>query len=153
MTVCAWDGRILAVDTFTFLGDHVADSNANKLHRVDHRDIGPCVAAVAGTTIHTKPWMDHIGRSGFDGFNADLDLSAIFVSRHGEAYECIPDGGFNAVTGYTAIGIGQLLATAALRDGADAIEAVRYAIRHHVYCGGTIRAYDWQSNVIVRIKE
>ncbi|KQN09987.1 hypothetical protein ASE85_03385 [Sphingobium sp. Leaf26] len=44
-------------------------------------------------------------------------------------------------------------ATAALRDGADAIEAVRYAIRHHVYCGGAIRAYDWKANVIVRVKE
>ena len=153
MTVCAWDGRILATDGGTFLGDQIAATDTVKLHPVVLPAEGACIAACSGRMDRMRPWLDQIGDDGFGRYSSEEECDAIIVSRTGMVYLAYPTGGFYKPKGPEAIGAGALLATAALRDGADAIEAVRYAIRHHVYCAGTIRAYDWQSNVIVRIKQ
>lgn len=153
MTVIAWDGRYLVTDGRTTCGDQIMSENATKLHRVHHPDHGSMMAACAGTVVAVAPWLEGIAQDGFKSDTAkDHDAAGLFVDRAGRCWEAHSDRLWLRCRDHASQGSGALLANTVLRDGGTALDAVRFAIRHSSTCGGTIRVYDWSSNVIVALR-
>lgn len=153
MTCVAWDGRLLAVDSLSTCGDQILHDDANKLHRLTHPEHGIMIAGIAGATSIMAHWLQCIEKEGFGAEAGDMDdAQGLFVSRDGRCWTNHPNGTPIFNHSYATTGSGGLLANTVLRDGGDAIQAVRFAIRHSTTCGGPIRVYCPSSGVIARIK-
>lgn len=153
MTCIAWDGRLLVADGQSSYGNQIIHLDQRKLLRTSTPDLGPMVAGLSGATNFFQKWLDAIAR---DGFTAPVgnwdDAMGLFVDRRGQCFEAYANGTYSKPTSYAATGSGGSLAYAVMRDGGSAIDAVRYASKHLMSCGGDIRAYCPVSNVMVRLR-
>lgn len=155
MTVIAWDGRLLVADSRISAGDQIITDDGEKLHHLTHPVRGPMIAGLSGSTRYWAKWLNVIeGQSFGEPVGAGETYQhgqGLFVDRSGTCWEAQTDGTWEEVATYSTQGSGGLLANTVLRDGGDAVEAVRFACRHSMSCGGTIRVYCPASNVIVRL--
>lgn len=145
MTVVAYRNGIMAADRQITFGDTAHMLFEHKV-RAFVSDGCPCVIGTSGHIAPAVAFMDWIcnGRKGGE-FKINIE-DEDFVAYEYCTYGAKPilrywqnNRPFNEdPANYCAIGSGRELALGAMEAGATAIEAVRAANKHSLYCGGGI---------------
>lgn len=151
MTVIAWDGKILAADgRITKDGELICD-NYVKLHEVKHAKLGKVVTGFCGALPALGPWLEHLETDGFGPLElmypgddeGMISMSALSVTRKGKCFEHDSFGGWFEITNPAALGSGSTIAQHYLKQGVDAVTAIRETCKSNISCGGNIMAYDF----------
>lgn len=141
MTVIAWDGTTLAVDSLSISSG--LTGTATKLHAIEH---GPFRGLVTGCGYSRNiAAMRHWFERGLDGADfpdlGDERNEATLVTVDWRGRVCEYTGSPYAIEESTvpyAWGSGDALAIGAMEMGATAVEAVEVACRRSSECGGAI---------------
>lgn len=140
MTVIAWDGRILAVDSQRNSGNH--KSAATKIHMIDNKVLACCgsVKDIYAALDYFTEWTPEKEKPQINNFGA-------IMLMNGEAYfieESLFE--FPIESDYAAMGTGEPYAVMALHLRYSAKDAVRYTCQLASDCGGPIQFYDTQGD-------
>ena len=148
MTTIAWDGKIVAADS-RLSGAWYDDrrGGACKIAKIESGRYANHVIALAGRASMGLRVLRLLGEgialSAFD-IPVDAELSYVLFSPVGDHVEFCVQGDPFPLAGFApfALGSGQTFAMGAMFAGANAIEAVRIAIRLDEGSGGEVVAYD-----------
>lgn len=146
MTVIAYRNGVLAADSQLSDGDGNKIANCFKIKKVKGwllgaaGDFAPTEAFMAKfdpQSILKKQYVPIYAGAPRDG----EEFESMVVSPSGRIYEVSTSGIFGPIKsyGYYAIGCGSLIAFGAMAAGADAVGAVKAAIRHSTSCGGRVQ--------------
>ncbi|QNM98114.1 hypothetical protein [Chitinimonas koreensis] len=138
MTTIAWDGKTVAADTQA--NNTGLRSYTKKLYRLaDGRIYGFTGEIQDGVSVYE--WLNAGGRDARP--HVSSSFAALLVCPDGRAYTMEDKLVLLAVyETFRAIGSGRNFAMGALVVGADAVQAVKAAIRLDVYSGGDIDALE-----------
>lgn len=136
MTVVAYRDGVLASDSAASEGDTIAHG-IKKIYRVRGNLIG-CAGYLSDISKFIN-WFRAGGEE--DEFPKMKDLSALMVSREGNVYcyDHIGPTPTQITSSYCATGSGMQIALGAMYAGADAVQAVKAAIKHNGGCAGPVR--------------
>ena len=137
MTVCAFDGKILACDSQISSGGS-AWASIRKIKRIKNWIVGAAGNLNSMTKFLKEFNPDNINTH--EKIGAAADLEAIMISPEGVIHYM---EGTAVVTkikheGFIAIGSGAVEAMCAMSAGADAVTAVKIAIKYNKGCGGKV---------------
>lgn len=163
MTVICFDGETLAVDgRATIYHSTLANDRVNKLHKVYNPYFEEeVIMACCGSLGTIGPWLDAVPEIGFGelplkSLDEDKDRSAgaLTVTKGGECFYSNTSGEYYQVEGPIAIGSGADIARHFLvAKSADAVTAIKEAIKTELSCGGTIRTYNYKTDTIEILEE
>lgn len=140
MTTICWDGKFLAVDSFSTRGDIIEGERTVKLFSCDEY----AAVAVCGDYFEMLDFVDWLSK-GKEGDMPKSTGTAVLIGRHcGEAFEWDPSAHRvpRKVPPNSAFGSGWKIALGALLAGCNSYEALKIAISKDVYTGGAIQYYD-----------
>ena len=138
MTTIAWDGTTLATDSQGNQGDYTAGAHVKKLFK----NVGPFQAVALCGEIGGLATVIECMKSGDEEQQQAVPVAGVVIDRKGQAWDF--DGSiwsFSKVKPPSAHGSGWALATAAMRGGADADQALRITSKLCLYTGGRIQKY------------
>lgn len=151
MTTIAWDGKTLASDGQSQVGNMIISTDKQKIfhHPYDEWRINGDVIKAIGISGDTSCIDEVIAklRSGITyktEFTSVVDFCLIGVTGNGCAYGLSKDKddvlpSIFKVGDMFTIGSGDVYAMAAMKSGKTAVEAVEVAISLDVYSGGKVR--------------
>lgn len=140
MTVVAYRDGVLASDSRCTYKDFIDDDKTKKVFRLPDKSI----VGIAGNytnglnllnalKLEAKKPTKKLPNGPFKGVEAILATKTMVALYMSSQWEDITK------REYVSIGSGYQVAYGALEMGADAIEAVRLAIKRNCYCGGRIQ--------------
>lgn len=137
MTICCWDGKTLACDSQISAGD-AAWASIRKIRRVKN-----WLVAAAGDLDNMTQFLKTFNPDNMDEPDklcANAGLEALMISPEGVVHFREGSGVITKIKheGFIAIGSGAISAMAAMYVGADAVLAVKTAIKYSKNCGGKI---------------
>lgn len=154
MTTIAWDGKALASDSQSQVGNMIISEDTQKIFNpsdgVNWLLNGEQINAI-GVAGDTSCIDEVISKLSTDityntEFTPAVDFCFIGVTDDGKAYVLVKDKGdifpsiFSAGNMF-AVGSGDVYAMAAMKSGKPAKEAISVAISLDVYSGGEIKSY------------
>lgn len=136
MTVVAYRDGVLAADSAASDGDTIAH-DIKKCWRIRGNLIG-CAGFVTDITKFILWFRDGADE---DEFPKMRDLSALMVTPDAKiySYDQLGPAPTECTSKYVAMGSGGAIALGAMYAGADAVTAVKAAIKHSHGCAGPIR--------------
>lgn len=139
MSVIAWDGYVLAADRQGTSNGLIA--RMPKIYRHEDDIIAFCGDHEEGKIL--LDWYRNGGiKADWPQFQTRDDYNNMVVLSKGEIYEFQAHGRILLVPGKIAAwGEGRMLAMGAMLNGASAIDAVKIACEHNIYCGIGVDAY------------
>lgn len=138
MTTIAWDGKTLATDSQSNVGENKGGKHMKKLYR----NVGPFQAVALTGEVRSFPLVLAAFKEGGSALEMAVEVGAICIDKMGVAWEF--DGyhwSFEKMRPRTAHGSGWALATAAMEGGADAEKALRIACKLDIFSGGRIQKF------------
>ncbi len=153
MTTIAWDGKTLASDSQSQVGNMITSTESQKIYNPQHGkwviNSSEIIAiGIAGDTSCIDEVISKLllGINYETEFSSIVDFCLIAVTTKGSAYGLSKDKGdtlpsiFKVGDMFT-IGSGDTYAMAAMKSGKTAKEAVEVAISLDVYSGGEIQEF------------
>lgn len=131
MTTIVWDTETLAVDSQSTDPASGTTYPFNKLQKWSGG-----LFTVAGKVSDYSQY-----RSILEGKDGNVSKNSVCVYTFGDkVYELVPKFGPMEITFKCAWGTGSDLALGALEQGADAVQAVKIAIKRNAFTGGRVRS-------------
>ncbi len=154
MTTIAWDGKTLASDGQSQVGNMIISRDKQKIFSptdgVNWLINGEKIQAI-GVAGDTSCIDEVIAKFPEDivydtEFTSIVDFCFIAITETGSSYGVVKDKGDTLASIFSvgdmfAIGSGDVYAMAAMKSGKSAEEAVKVAISLDVYSGGDINSY------------
>ena len=135
ITAIAWDGQILASDSWGSSGDLILAPGNQKVFKLSGRLI-----AAAGNRSDILKFIEWVkSESDKDFPEVEDNFEAIEIIQSA-AYLYNKGGQVQIIKPPYAIGCGRELCLGAMSAGANAIGAVQIACRYHAFCGGDIQS-------------
>lgn len=154
MTVLAWDGTNLAVESRSTVAGIVCSDNMQKMFAFEHATMGPMVGAMTGACDFFGPWIQKLEEEGFvavniPGMDDDYMMQGLFIDGDGNCWQASTNGGYFFIgKEKSALGSAMHVASYLLQRGKSALAAVREAAASNIYCGGSIRNYNSKTGKI-----
>jgi ATP-dependent protease HslVU (ClpYQ) peptidase subunit len=135
MTIIAYRDGVLAADSMVTFGD-TCYFGRSKVFKIRGHLIG-----AAGKSAECHKFIEWFRSKTLKKFVAPAEgFDGFIVKPNGDAFLYLTSGILPFEGEYYATGSGADFALGAFAAGADAITAVRAAIKHNVYCGGEIHS-------------
>lgn len=137
MTTIVWDGKTLAVDSQTSYDDRMSRMHVRKLFL----NVGNYAAvAVCGESAAWPAMVDWVHR-GCDALDWKDWRGAIWCVKDDGTCHRHASGYPEVILAAEADGSGEAFAVGAMEMGADAVQALRVAMKWDLYSGGDVQSY------------